>query len=373
MRAIKLHILIPMLAVMFASGCRTENETAPAALTAAPTSPSTPDPETQPAPDPLTQLSSLLPPPISSPPPVTLPKDDGAHDDQLTEWWQWWSHLTTEDGRQLGVMMDFASQGGATPFIRNWNYALRVTDVTAQTSQSSEVSWNAPITHVENGYALAQSGQWAQGGNGHDRLHAEQGKVVFDLEVIADKPAVMLFNADGVFRADGADVHLYQRQRIQTRGWITENGRKIRVTGTTWFEHGYATMLSLAQANWDYFQMELEDGRNIQLMQLRRFKGGPDMAWQGQITAPDGSVTYLSTNDMNITQTAFWQRDAACRYPIGWQVRVKDEYFNVMAVTQNQEQPNIRLWDGETVISGKTRGIGVAETINYCPAPQLPL
>lgn len=337
------------------------------------------------APAPAPQSAASVPQPIWAP--VTLPGDDAAHNNQLVEWWQWWSHLTTEDGRQIGTMQDFASTlspsslmslaSPLTPLIRTWNYGLRIIDVTARSSQSSGLHWDAPATPVENGYDLAYpaapASQWAKGANGRDTLHFEQGKTVFDLEVVADKPAVMLFNKDGVFRDGPFDVHLYQRQRMQTRGWMTENGRKIRVTGTTWFEHGYSTDLALYKVNWDYFQMELADGRNIQLSQIRRFEGGPDAVWQGEIVEPDGTLTYLSKSDLDITQTKFWRKNDDCSYPVGWQLRVKDELFTVTAAADDQEVPSVGLWDGEVIISGAAAGMGAAETSGYCSGlPQSP-
>jgi len=358
-----LQMLLISMTVLLAGGCGSSNDES----TASAATPAT-------TPTPAPQQSAALPLSLPIGAPVILPRDDSAHDGQLVEWWQWWSHLTTEDGRKIGTMHDFSSRGGLTPLIRDWQYGLRITDSNAQTAQSSGFGWQGPVKYVDNGYDLLQLKQSAKGGNGTDHLHFEQGNAVFDLDVVSDKPPVMLFNKDGVFVDGIFDLHLYQRQRMQTTGWMTENGRKIRVTGTTWFEHGYSTDAALIKVNWDYFQFELADGRNVGLMRLRRFEGGPDTAWQGEIVEPDGTLTYLARDEMEITQTAFRHRDDGCNYPVGWQLRVKDEHFTVTAVTEDQDVPSVGLWDGEVLISGSASGIGAAETSGYCTfvMPKLP-
>jgi predicted secreted hydrolase len=331
-------------------------------------------------PDPLagTMAQNVLDDRFGEPRHITLPADDSAHSGYFVEWWQWWLHLETEDGEPFGSGVMFVHfpldpvLGAAGVGIRRTD--VKVADVSDGSFHFDSKYSEEPVAHVPNGFDLAAVGQRAKGGDGHDVVHIEVDGYSLDVQIDAQREPVLLFNPDGFYRPDPVEsVRIYERQRMATQGTLQKGGKTVRVSGSSWFEHGWGNIPSIVIINWDYFQLELDDGRDIEVAQVRRIKGAPVYLHQGQIRDENGGTTYLHEGDIEITSTGTWSRDATCTYPSGWQIRIKDEHFTITPILKDQEVRNPvfgHFWDGDTVITGSATGRGIAEPLNYCYTPR---
>lgn len=332
--------------------------------------------------------ASPVPPPLSdtiaghaagdslAPSPVELPKDEAAHAGYVLEWWQYWSHLRTSTGHRYGTTITFFHiPAGTAPAGEMRRTDLRITDVTGKSFHQSSVYSGEPVAVTPNRYHLRAAGQQADGGGGHDSWRIALDGYVFALSSKDLKSAVPLFGPSGFYAPDPAEsARLYERQRMPTTGYVTTHGQRLPIKGTTWLEHGWVNMPSIATINWDYFQLELRDGRDVEVAQVRRAVGAPVYLVQGQVRMPTGAVHYLKPDDIQIRATGQWRRDASCSYPSGWVITVLNEKFVVTPTARDQEvrSPILSVWDGETDVrgaSGKLIGQGIAEPLNYCPAP----
>jgi predicted secreted hydrolase len=315
----------------------------------------------------------------AAPEPVQLPADDGAHRGVFVEWWQWWLHLETAKGRRFGATVTFFHAPlddviSSGPFgVRRTDF--RITDVRAGVAPSGSRYGPNSVSYLPGAFDLAAGGQSAAGGGGVDLLHIAAGDYVVDVRTRAQREPVPLFDPRGYFRYDAAQtVRIYERHRMKAAGTVQIGDRKLKVRGTSWFEHGWGNIPSVLHMSWDFFQLELDDGRDIQLAEVRDGPGGPVFLEQGVITARSGRRTYLGPGDFEIVPTGTWRRDATCTYPSGWRLRVKRRWFTVTPDVVDQE---IRsdvlpvLWDGNTTITGASRGRGVAEFLNYCQTAPL--
>jgi predicted secreted hydrolase len=169
-------------------------------------------------------------------------------------------------------------------------------------------------------------------------------------------------------------VRIYDRQRMPTRGRVTHNGTTQRVRGTTWFEHGWGNWFSVLTVNWDYFHLELNDGRDVMVAQVRRTPLGPVFAKEGVVRDNDGNTTYLHGDDFSIEPLGTWRRDETCAYPGGSRIRLGDDVLVLKPLVANQGTINPiygSYWDGNMNITGTVTGRGIAEYLNYCQNPVL--
>lgn len=315
---------------------------------------------------------------LTTPGHVQLPADDSAHDGYVLEYWQWWLHLQTADGRRFGASLVFfhfpVTSGLSTAGIGIRRTDVRMTDMSDDTFHFSSTYSSEPVRYMPDGFDLYAVKQRAKGGNGNDAVHLQVDGYVMDVAIKADRAPVLYFDGTGFFRTDPVETfRAYGRQRMATSGSLQKNGIARPVTGSTWFEHGWINMPTIATINWDYFQLQLADGRDIQLAYVRRVKGGPVAFYQGQIRDKHGTTTYLHKGDFEIIPTGTWSRDATCTYPSGWVIRIGKEQFTVTPTLKDQEVRNAvygHFWDGETVITGNVPGIGIAEPLNYCVTPR---
>lgn len=316
--------------------------------------------------------------------PANFMADDAEHDAQSSEWWRYWPHLKTEDGREISantfVLSTMQWQTLWFPW-HQWRDLLirtRFTDHQSQQVSTASSAWSDAPSPLDHAYELADFvGLNSTSGRGGDSalvVDLGEGRTLA-LEMSAPLPPVLNFTtsgAPGVHKfADGKELHMYQRQRMDTVGYLTEaDGKRSRVSGTTWFEHAWTNEPAFADASWDYIQMELKDGRNVQLMHARSGRpGSSDLFWQGQIQSPDGSIDYLDKSEMAITPQSYWTapgRDGKCQYPAVVRVRVQGQDFTLTPAAPDQEVGN--LWDGHMAVTGDGSGHGVAEYRNYCDA-----
>ncbi|MGL4306695.1 MAG: lipocalin family protein [Mycobacteriaceae bacterium] len=297
---------------------------------------------------------------------VQVPRDDAGHVGALAEWWQWWTHVETEDGRKLGVMVIFTQSQGV-----QISQSVRIVDYDTKEVQTADKVNLGIFQYEPDSFAFtsgANDGITASGSGGRDTITATVPGMKLEYDLIPDETThvVPLFNPEGNYKIDTGTVSLYQRQRVPTVGVLTENGQTSHFTATTWFEHAFFTTPEVAIASWDYVQLELNDGRNIQAMHIRRGVDGPDfeIGWQGQISNGTGNVDYLTPEDIDIVRTEYWSSPNGCNIPVGLKVMIRGEEFDVQAVANNQG--NSRAWDGEAYVSGSVDGVGVIEIVNAC-------
>ena len=77
--------------------------------------------------------------------------------------------------------------------------------------------------------------------------------------------------------------------RLDTRGTLTVDGRTLAVAGASWMDHEFFTSAMAPNlAGWDWFSLQLDDGREVMLYLLRHQDGTVDPASSGTLIDPPG-------------------------------------------------------------------------------------
>ncbi len=231
--------------------------------------------------------------------------------------------------------------------------------------------------------------------DGSHRLRAAEDGAAIDLELgmtaRAAAPAAgdrrWVAHGDQGYSRKGAEPgnasHYYSMTRLDTRGTLTIDSRTVAVTGLSWMDHEFGTsMLEEEQLGWDWFAIQLADGRDLMLYQMRRTDGARDPHSSGTIVMPDGSATRLAAGDYTLEPIEFWQSPSTgYRYPIRWRVRVPRErlVLDVRAAMPDQElhtpaSTGVTYWEGAIDIAGESagnpvRGRGYMELTGYSGIP----
>ena len=91
-------------------------------------------------------------------------------------------------------------------------------------------------------------------------------------------------------RSDAASYY-YSLPRLDTRGTIVVDGRKLAVTGASWMDHEFFTgAMAPNLAGWDWFSLQLADGWEVMLYLLRQKDGTVDPASSGTLIDPQGQT-----------------------------------------------------------------------------------
>lgn len=318
-------------------------------------------------------------------PPYTFsfPRDHASHPAFKTEWWYYTGHLEGA-GREYGYELTFFRVGlpGLRPGSKSaWAARdvmfvhLALTDVNGKRFRFSDAARRpalgiagADSTHYS--VWLEQSfARLAPDGRTHE-LRGHTGEFEFALTLAPGKPPVA-HGANGVSQKSpgvGNASHYYSLTRMPTKGRLRIGTDTLAVTGESWMDHEFGSgAMSGTHAGWDWFSVQLDDGRELMLYQLRLENGGIEPLSSGTIVEADGRSRPLGLQDFRVKPTGRWKSPrTGAEYPSGWTVELPGEALSltVAPVLADQElaatsMGGVVYWEGAVRVRGAQRGRAV--------------
>jgi len=314
-----------------------------------------------------------------------FPKDFGPHPEYQTEWWYYTGNLVDSSGRDFGYQLTF------------FRRALSSYEVDRESEWASNQIYFAhfALSDIENGEfysserwsrsALGLAGaetmpfrvwidDWSVQGEGKSfKLKATDGSISINLLLKPAKP-VVLQGDKGLSQKSqepGNASYYFSQTRIDTSGRVIIDGQEFEVRGLSWLDREWSTSaLGENQEGWDWFSIQLDDGREIMLYQLRLKDGGIDNYSSGSIVNQNGDLTPLKAADFEIEVLDTWKSSkTGIDYPSKWRISIPghDIELNVVPLLQDQELLHSFIyWEGAVKISGEGfSGKGYVELTGY--------
>ena len=149
--------------------------------------------------------------------------------------------------------------------------------------------------------------------------------------------------------APGNASHYYSMTRLSTRGTVRVDGVSFPVEGNSWLDREWGTSsLEKGQVGWDWFALQLSDGRDLMFYRLRREDGGTDPFSAGTLVLPDGAVRPLSGDDVRIETLGYWKSpESGSQYPSRWRMVLPSEGLELEVVPRIADQElrtAVRYW-----------------------------
>ena len=331
------------------------------------------------------------------PRPFAFPADHGPHPAFRTEWWYWTGNLRAVGGeggstRRFGFQLTFfrtALVSIAVPRQSAWGARdvymahLGLTDVETGRFHARD-RWARAALDLAGATAnpvRVWLGDWVAEGRRPDglpiRLRAGEGDLRIDLTLATAKPAV-LHGERGLSRKSaeqGNASYYYSLTRMPASGEVRVDGRAFSVEGTAWMDREWSTSaLGPDLVGWDWFALQLDDGRELMLYRLRRRDGSIDAASQGTLVAIDGTPHGLSRDATEVLTLAHWTSPrGGTRYPARWRLRVPSAGLDVVVtplVAAQELDLAVRYWEGAVGVEGTADGrpiggAGYVELVGY--------
>lgn len=317
-----------------------------------------------------------------------FPADHGPHPAFRNEWWYVTGNLDGQAGERFGYELTF------------FRFALSPTSVDSDSDWRTNQVYIAhlAVTDAEDerfyvaqrysrgvlGLAGARAdpfGVWI------DDWRIEQEQVGWQLEAHDDEFGVdvnlvalrqpVLNGIDGLSRKSalpGNASYYYSITRLLTNGELRIGDRTFNVSGVSWLDREWSTSaLADDQVGWDWFALQLADGRDLMFYSLRKTDGSRDAASAGTFVDFDGSVTYLGPESLGIDVLDTWESPEGGAYPARWRLTLPEEDLEVTVtpVIANQELfTTVRYWEGAVDVTGTYRdqaitGRGYVELTGY--------
>ncbi len=308
-----------------------------------------------------------------------FPQDHASHPDYKIEWWYYTGNVTAADGRRFGYQVTFFRVGidHAPTNPSRWSVRdlymthLAVSDVTGQRYRYAErLSRSGPgLAGASTDRYRVWNEDWTASldERGRHALRALDEKAGVDLVLEPGKPPVVN-GLDGISQKGeraGNASHYYSLTRMPTTGAITIDGQRVEVSGESWMDHEFGTtFLEPEQRGWDWLSIQLADGRELMLYQLRRTDGSRDPRSSGTLIERDGRATHLNLPDFTLTAgTRTFRAPNGAIYPLAWTVRIPSKQLELQVTTPlaNQElalerSSGVAYWEGLIDVAGTEAG-----------------
>ncbi|MFQ5995672.1 MAG: lipocalin-like domain-containing protein [Acidiferrobacterales bacterium] len=327
-----------------------------------------------------------------APRPFVFPQDHGPHPEYKHEWWYFTGNLESQEGRRFGFQLTIfriALTPKAPKRASDWGTnQVYMAHFALSDMQAQQFHYFERFSRGAAGLAGASStpfriwvGDWfVEKTNGVGlalRLYAKERDVAVDLRLQSKKPIVPQ-GENGLSRksaAAGNASYYYSASRLSTQGVISINGQRINARGLSWLDREWSTSaLEEGQVGWDWFALQLSDGRDIMFYRLRRQDGSADPFSSGSLIDVDGSKQTLSLRELEVKVSDYWQSpQTLARYPSGWHLRIPQQQLDidVTPLFVNQElNLSVRYWEGAVKVMGTSagvpiKGLGYVELTGY--------
>ena len=303
--------------------------------------------------------------------PLVFPQDHGAHPDYRIEWWYLTANMTGPDG---------------TPYGAQWTLFRSALEPGERQGWDSPQIWmaHAALTTAERHFVAEK---FARGGIGQAGVTAEPFAAWIDdwqvagptlsevtvtangegfayaLDLVADRPFVAQGDAGYSVKSAAGQASWYYSQPFYTlSGRIEIEGDEIAVTGTAWLDREWSSQpLAETQTGWDWFSVNLDDGRRLMAFRLRDAVAGD--YYSGTVIAEDGTPAPLTPDALRVTPL-----EPAEPVPTRWRVEVPGHGIDVTAEALNPDAfmtTLFRYWEGPIRVGGSHGGTGYLEMTGY--------
>ncbi|HXS95636.1 MAG TPA: lipocalin-like domain-containing protein [Candidatus Limnocylindrales bacterium] len=314
-----------------------------------------------------------------------FPRDHFSHPEFQTEWWYYTGNVKDAGGHRYGFELVFFRRGveprSANPSAWRLDDVylahFAVTDVDAgRFRYSSRVNRAGPgIAGVSEAEGRIWNGNWRVDWdvrNDAQHLTAIAEAMRIDLR-LTPRTGPVIHGAGGLSVTGplaGQASYYVSFPRLSVEG--TLNG--AAVTGLAWMDHEWFTsLLNADQKGWDWFSVQLDNGSELMLFDLRRADGAADPHSSGTFIPASGKPVNLAAGDFRLEAVETWKSPkSGAQYPVKWRIRVPRLGISLECAAAVKDQElyfgkgsGPSYWEGAVTYSGSAAGVGYLEMTGY--------
>lgn len=321
-----------------------------------------------------------------------FPRDHFSHPCFQTEWWYFTGNVSAPGGRRFGFELTFFREGIHNPYPNPSRWRVddlylahfAISDLAPKKFFYTQRFHRAGIELAGADPALGRiwNGDWFAELQGSAwTLAAAEGQQRIRLRMEPIRPPV-LQGKNGLSPkapGEGNASYYYSLTRLETSGELETDGSTYTVSGWSWMDHEFSTsQLQPDQAGWDWVSLQMEDGTDWMLFQLRRADGARDPYSAGSFVSQEGQTRPLLAADFQMLPRTTWRSPhSGADYPIRWRLLVPQLGLDVeiSAAMPDQElhtkeTAGMIYWEGSILAQGTRngkpiRGRGYLEMTGY--------
>jgi predicted secreted hydrolase len=309
---------------------------------------------------------------------LSFPEDFGPHPDYQTEWWYYTGNLADENGRHFGYQLTFFRRAMVPPSELTQRESVWASDQVylahfalsdVEGNQHSAFERFSRGTPELAGATAEPFKVWLedwevrQTGSNTYLLQASQDEVEITLN-LEDLKGPVLHGEEGYSQKgpdSGNASYYFSQTRLDTEGVVRVGKNNYQVSGSSWMDHEFSTSaLSEGQVGWDWFSIQLDDGSELMVFQIRREDGSIDPYSSGTLINADASLVHLTNKAFSINVKDTWRSPrSGADYPAKWLVSVPEYGISLEIAPHLADQElnvSFTYWEGAVSIKGQVQG-----------------
>lgn len=316
-----------------------------------------------------------------------FPRDFYFRKDYRVQWWYVTGHLFDNAGREFGYELTFFIVGVQR---REFTSVFGVNNIYISHFALSDIQGKE--YHFED---KADSGAFAYAGANEKELTVWVGKNMLkgtmermeisasgregslDLLLRPIKPLVLHGERGYSRKSEDSPLNAsiyFSYTRLETEGTIRIGAKTFPVKGQSWFDREISTEgLSRNKAGWDWFSLQLEDGREVMLSLIRNRDNSIDKYSSGTVVMKDGRARHLAAGDFHVRVNKHYRSGkTGARYPSAWEIEVPSEGLQLRMTPLMEDQEFIGIgttgnayWEGACRVEGTVAGRAYVEMTGY--------
>ena len=327
-----------------------------------------------------------------------FPRDHGPHREFRQEWWYLTGNLDAAGGERFGFELTFfrlalepatnASEATAAAQPSAWrSHELYMAHFAVSDLARRRFRFAQKLSREALGLAGAQAqplrvwiDDWSLADSDGARWTVHATQEGYAIELTLEPLTAPVLNGDAGLSRKSAEAwaasYYYSIPRLAVRGRLLRDGRPLEVHGLAWLDREWGSGgLGAAQAGWDWFALQLNDGSALMFYALRERDGRRDPHSAGTWIASTGEARPLASPDVSIAVGGAWRDDQGSRYPAKWRLRVPALALEVAvqpALADQELKTTPPYWEGAVDVSGERAGRhisgrGYVELVGYAP------
>lgn len=282
---------------------------------------------------------------------INLPQDDGFLSHEDIQWWYWTGHLRGENEEKFGFELVFFTFDSWI-FFKNILAQSAISDINNNIYKFQEkVDFLKLPKKLDSAFELISKDLKgnkiisALGGNGKDELYFKLENYEIKLNLVEKDKPVIHYDGKRHKYCFGGDTLYYAREAMETIGTIIKDGKEIKVKGESWFDRQYGELYQAIFKGWQWFAIELNDGKSIMLYDFRQKEYNKERF--GSITKNNVTET-ITFDDYSVEILKTWTSpETKITYPSSWKVKIKNEVYFISPSIDNQElRAKHHIWIG---------------------------
>lgn len=318
---------------------------------------------------------------------VRLPRDLVLRNEYRVQWWYFTGHLFDGSGREFGYELTFFAAG-----VQKKKYRSQFGVTTIYLSHFAVTDgMGKRYYHSSN----AESGASGIAGADAKRLHvwvdkdslegtltkmhvkADAIDAGLELDLVPVKPVVLNGERGYSRKSEESPTNAslyFSLTNLATRGTVRVGSAVFRVKGKSWFDRELSSRgPAKNEAGWDWFALQLDDGREIMLYSIRKKDESVDRYSSGTVVSEDGTYRRLVNGDFDVTVLNYSTAELSrTRYPSKWSISIPSENLRLLVIPLMQDQEftaeditGSSYWEGACRVEGGAKGRAYVEMTGY--------